>query len=136
LKKPPESVENYLETILMLANNGEPVRSVDVANELGYSKPSISIAMKNLRINGYITMDANGYIILTESGLEIAQNVYDRHMLISDWLIFLGVDRKTAVYDACKMEHGMSEESFVAIRKHIEEWKRQIYMQKVEREEK
>ena len=123
LKKPPESVENYLETILMLSHNDGPVRSVDIANELEYSKPSISVAMKNLRASGYIIMDTNGHISLTESGREIAQKIYDRHMLISDWLIFLGVDKKIAASDACKMEHGMSEESYIAIQKHIEEWK-------------
>ena len=126
LKKPPESVENYLETILILSYSEGPVRSVDIANELEYSKPSISVAMKNLRTSGYILMDSNGYITLTESGREIAQKIYDRHMLISDWLIFLGVDKKTAVNDACKMEHGMSEESYIAIQKHIEEWKKSI----------
>jgi len=137
LKKPSESEENYLETILMLSHNGNPVRSVDIANELEFSKPSVSIAMKNLRANGYIIVDVNdGYITLTESGRKIAQMIYDRHMLISDWLIFLGVDKETAVQDACKMEHGMSEESFIAIQKHIEEWKRSIYMQKAEREDK
>ena len=125
--KPHESAENYLETILMLSHDNKPVRSVDIANELGYSKPSISVAMKNLRSCEYINMDLSGYITLTESGRQIAQNIYDRHMLISDWLIFLGVDRETAVHDACKMEHGMSEKSFIAIQKHIEEWKRSIY---------
>ena len=127
MKKPPESVENYLETILMLSHNDVPVRSIDIANELEYSKPSISVAMKNLRTSGYIIMDASGHITLTESGREIAQKIYDRHMLISDWLIFLGVDKKIAVNDACKMEHGMSEESYIAIQKHIEEWKCNLY---------
>ena len=120
----------------MLSGNGSPVRSVDIANELGYSKPSISIAMKNLKSSGYIIMSAYGHITLTEGGREIAQKIYDRHALISDWLIFLGVSRETAVQDACKMEHGMSEESFIAIQKHIEEWKRSVYMQKTERENK
>ena len=123
LKKPLESLENYLETILMLSHSDNLVRSIDIANELDYSKPSISVAMKNLRANGYIVMDDNGYITLTETGREIAQKMYDRHTLISDWLILLGVDKKTAVSDACKMEHGMSEESFLAIQKHIEKWK-------------
>ena len=125
-----ESAENYLETILMLSHSGNSVRSIDIVNELEYSKPSVSIAMKTLRADGYIVMDAGGYITLTESGREIAQRVYDRHMLISDWLIFLGVDKKTAVHDACKMEHGMSEQSFLALKKHIEDWKRDIYKQK------
>jgi len=129
--KTPESVENYLETILMLSQSGKPVRSVDIANELGYSKPSVSIAMKNLRTNEYITVDSNGHIALTEDGRQIAQNIYDRHTLISEWLIFLGVDRETAVNDACGMEHSISERSFIAIQKHIEEWKQIIYKRKI-----
>ena len=126
MKNQPESVENYLETILILSHTGSPVRSVDIAKELNFSKPSISVAMKNLKANGYITADEAGHISLTHSGLEIAQRVYDRHTMISDWLIFLGVDKETAVQDACKMEHGMSEKSFVAIQKHIDEWKRSL----------
>ena len=136
MEKPPESAENYLETILMLSHHGNSIRSVDIANELGYSKPSISIAMKNLKASGHINMGAHGHITLTESGREIAQRIYDRHKLLSDWLIFLGVKKETAVCDACKMEHGMSEESFIAMKKHIEAWKRSIYMQKAEREGK
>ena len=122
--KPPDSVENYLETILMLGHNGKPVRSVDIANELGYSKPSVSIAMKNLRTSEYILVDENGHITLTDAGQQIAQDMYKRHTLISDWLITLGVARETAIRDACGMEHSMSEESFLAIQKHVEEWKR------------
>jgi len=122
-----ESVENYLETILMLSQNGNKVRSIDIVNELDYSKPSVSVAMKNLRLKGYIETDGGGYIKLTEEGKKIAESMYERHMLISDWLIFLGVDRKTAVNDACKMEHAMSEQSFSAIKDHIEKWKRDIY---------
>lgn len=131
--KSQESTENYLETILMLSHNGQPIRSVDIANELGFSRPSVSIAMKNLRADGHIVMDSNGYIALTESGLEIARRMYERHILISDWLIFLGVEKDTAVNDACKMEHNMSEQSFTAIQKHIEEWKRGVYNQKAEK---
>ena len=134
--KAHESAENYLETILVLSRNGNPVRSIDVVNEIGYSKPSVSIAMKNLRNNGYIDMDSRGCITLTDSGRKIAQATYERHTLLSDWLIFLGVDKKIAVNDACRMEHGMSEQSFMAIQKHIGEWKRSIYMQKAEREGK
>jgi len=124
-----ESAEDYLETILMLSHNGSPIRSIDIVNELVYSKPSVSIAMKKLRASGHIDVDSNGYITLTGSGREIAQKTYDRHMLFSDWLVFLGVDRETAVSDACKMEHGMSDRSFLAIQKHIEDWKRGIYKQ-------
>ena len=119
MDKAHESAENYLETILILSDGGKPVRSVDIANELGFSKPSISVAMKNLKASGYISMENYGDITLTESGREIAQRIYDRHTLISDLLIFLGVDRETAMRDACKMEHGMSEKSFVALQEHI-----------------
>ena len=114
-----ESAENYLEAIFMLGRDGKQVRSIDIVNELDYTKPSVSVAMKNLRSSGYIKMDNDGYITLTKSGYEIAAAMYERHTLISDWLIFLGVDRETAVRDACKMEHGVSEQSFAAIRKHI-----------------
>jgi len=107
----------------MLSRSGEPVRSIDIVNELDYTKPSVSVAMKNLRSDGHINVDSNGYITLTESGQKIAEVMYERHMLLSDWLIFLGVDRITAVHDACKMEHAMSDESFIAIKKHIEDLK-------------
>ena len=131
-----ESAENYLETILMLSEDGSPVRSVDIASELGYSKPSVSVAMKNLKASGYISMENYGDITLTENGRKIAERIYDRHTLISDLLIFLGVDRETAVNDACKMEHGMSEKSFIALKEHIKTLKRNIYMQKPDREHK
>ena len=124
--KTRESAENYLETILMLGQNGNRVRSIDIVNELEYSKPSVSVAMKNLRENGYIEVDGDGYILLTEDGRRIAESMYERHMLISDWLIFLGVDKKTAVEDACRMEHAMSQQSFLAIKSHIESWKRGV----------
>lgn len=115
-----ESAENYLETILILSQRkrkGE-VRSIDIVNELEFSKPSVSVAMKNLRENGYITVDKNGYIRLTDKGLEIAEKMYERHTLLSQWLIKLGVDEKVAVEDACRMEHVISAESFAAIKKH------------------
>ena len=128
MEKPAESVENYLETILMLGYDGAVVRSIDIANELGFSKPSISIAMKNLKANGYIEVKTGGQITLTKTGREIAQRIYDRHTLISDLLIHLGVDNETAVKDACKMEHGMSEESFIALQKHLEGLKQKMYM--------
>ena len=121
-----ESAENYLETILILGHGGNQVRSIDIANELEYSKPSISVAMKNLRKKGHIEIDADGYITLSEEGRKIAESMYERHTLISDWLIFLGVDKKTAVSDACKMEHAMSEKSFSAIKRHIENWKQEM----------
>ena len=115
-----ESEENYLETILVLSLKGSNVRSIDIVNELEYSKPSVSIAMKNLRTKGYIVMDDDGHITLTAKGQKIADAVYERHVVISDWLISLGVDEKTAVQDACKMEHALSEKSFSAIKSHIE----------------
>ena len=115
-----ESEENYLETILVLSLKGGRVRSIDIANKLEYSKPSVSVAMKNLRTKGYITTDDEGYITLTEKGRKIANSMYERHVTISDWLISLGVNKKTAVQDACKMEHIMSEKTFLAIKKHIE----------------
>ncbi|MCL2269881.1 MAG: metal-dependent transcriptional regulator [Treponema sp.] len=119
-----ESAENYLETILVLSLRGSPVRSIDIANELEYSKPSVSIAMKNLRIMGYIAIDPEGYISLTGKGRKIAAAMYERHVAISDWLVFLGVDKKTALQDACKMEHAMSEKTFGAIKKHIKKLKK------------
>ena len=125
-----ESAENYLETILILSKGGNQVRSIDIVNELEYSKPSVSIAMKNLRANGYIQMDGDGYITLTDCGRQIAETMYERHMLITDWFIYMGVDKEIAVRDACKMEHILSEQSFTAIKRHIEDWKLSIYKQK------
>ena len=116
-----ESAENYLETILILSQRkgkGE-VRSIDIVNELEFSKPSVSVAMKHLRENGYITVDKDGYIRLTHKGLEIAEKMYERHTLLTKWLTALGVDEKTAVEDACRIEHVISDESFEAIKKHI-----------------
>ncbi len=113
-----ESAENYLETILMLSKKKGNVRSIDIANELDFSKPSVSVAMKNLRMNGYLEMDANGYITLLPAGLAIAEKIYERHTLISNWLVALGVSPETAVKDACRMEHVISEESFEALKRH------------------
>ncbi len=114
-----ESAENYLETILMLGHQKPYVRSIDIANELGFSKPSVSVAMKNLRSNGHILMDGNGHITLTESGRLIAETIYERHTALSEWLIKLGVAKETAVGDACRIEHVISAESFEAIKAHI-----------------
>ena len=121
-----ESSENYLETILMLGATGNPIRSIDIVNELNYTKPSVSVAMKKLRSHGYIHIDDNGYITLTDAGREIAESMYERHVLFSDWLILLGVDPPIAAQDACKVEHVISEQTFTAIRTHIETWKRTI----------
>ncbi len=114
-----ESAENYLETILMLGEKLPVVRSVDIATELNYKKSSISVAMKHLRENGYITVTKQGYIYLTDTGKEIAETIYERHKLLSSWLISLGVDEKTATEDACRMEHDISKKSFEAIKRHI-----------------
>jgi len=118
--KTRESAENYLETIYILSQGSDQVHSIDIVHELDYSKPSVSVAMKNLRENGYIEIDDDGHITLTSNGLKIATSMYERHTVMSDWLVSLGVDRKTADNDACKMEHSMSEKSFSAIKNHIE----------------
>lgn len=115
------SAEDYLETILILSHRNGMVRSIDIANELSYSKPSVSIAMKNLRENGYIKVDANGYISLEPSGLAIAEKIYERHTLFSAWLTNLGVDPQIAQEDACRIEHVISEQSFAALKKHVTE---------------
>lgn len=114
-----ESAENYLETILILSKGHPVVRSVDIAEELGFKKSSVSVAMKNLRENGQITVTKEGYIYLTQSGREIAEMIYERHELLSSWLVKLGVDVETAASDACRIEHVISKESFEAIKKHI-----------------
>ncbi len=114
-----ESSENYLETILILSQKLPVVRSVDVANELGFKKSSVSIAMKNLREKGYILMADNGFITLTEAGRQRAESVLERHTILSDWLISIGVNKETALADACKVEHDLSEESFGAIKQAL-----------------
>ena len=114
-----ESAENYLETILVLNKRLRHVRSIDIANELSYSKPSVSVAMKNLRTREYITVSEEGYIELTATGRELAETVYERHTLIHDWLVALGVPDEIAAEDACKIEHDISDECFEAIMRHI-----------------
>lgn len=114
-----ESQEDYLETILLLQKRLGQVRSIDIANEMNFSKPSVSVAMKNLREKAYITMSESGYITLTESGRKRAENVLERHTILSDWLISIGVNRQTALEDACRVEHDLSEESFQAIKKAV-----------------
>lgn len=114
-----ESAENYLETILILSKTRPVVRSVDIAEELGFKKSSVSVAMKNLREKNHITVTKEGYIYLTESGQEIAEMIYERHELLTSWLIQLGVDKNIASEDACRIEHVISKESFDAIKKHI-----------------
>lgn len=114
-----ESAENYLETILILQKRIGEVRSIDIVNELSYSKPSVSIAMKNLRNAGLVEMDDSGYLTLTPDGKAIAETMLERHNLLSDWLVYLGVDPQTAAEDACRMEHTLSAESFRAIKQHV-----------------
>ena len=114
-----ESAENYLETILRLSKKLPVVRSVDICAELGYKKSSVSIAMKNLREKGHITVTDAGFIYLTDSGKEIAEMIFERHELLSSWLVKLGVSEEIASEDACKMEHVISKESFDAIKKHV-----------------
>ncbi len=115
-----ESGEMYLETIFVLSKKNPHVRSIDVCEHLGYSKPSVSRAMGLLKNGGFITVDTNGFITLTESGLEIAHKIYERHTLISKFLTSIGVDENTASEDACKIEHVISDTSFEAIKKYAE----------------
>lgn len=119
-----ESAENYLETILILRNRLGQVRSIDIVNELSFSKPSVSVAMKNLRNNGYIHMDSNGYITLLDKGYSIAEKIYERHVLLTEWLTALGVDPEIAAKDACRIEHVISSESFAKLKEHVKKNKR------------
>ena len=113
-----ESGEMYLETIYVLSKNGV-VRSLDVAEYMGFSKPSVSRAVGLLKQGGYLIMDRNGSLTLTEEGLGVAKKIYERHTLLSDFLVRLGVDKNTAAEDACKIEHDISDESFAAIKRHV-----------------
>lgn len=115
-----ESAEDYLETILILSKKLPVVRSIDIAVEKNYSKPSISVAMKNLRTRGYIDVSPAGFITLTDEGMKIASSIFERHTVISNWLISLGVPEETAVADACRMEHHISSVSFEAMKSFIE----------------
>ncbi|NBJ94070.1 metal-dependent transcriptional regulator [Parablautia muri] len=114
-----ESAENYLETILILSKKKPVVRSVDIAEELGFKKSSVSVAMKNLREKEHITVTKEGFIYLTPTGREIAEMIYERHEFLTTWLTRLGVNEKIAAQDACKIEHVISKESFEAIKNHI-----------------
>lgn len=114
-----ESAENYLEAILTLGREKGEVHAIDIAAHLEFSKPSVSIAMKKLREAGYIVVDENGHIFLTDSGREIAERIYERHTFLTQWLISIGVTPKTAAEDACRMEHVVSRESFEAIRRSV-----------------
>ncbi len=114
-----KSGEDYLETILILSRRNGNVRSIDIANELNFKKSSVSVAMKNLRINNYIKVDENGFITLTGAGLEIAHKIYERHTILTDFLISIGVNKDTAAEDACKIEHDLSSETFSALKEFI-----------------
>ena len=115
-----KSAQDYLETMLMLQQSKGYIRSIDVAEHLCVTKPSVSYATKRLRENGYITMDSDGLISLTQAGLDIAQSMFERHTVLTDFLIGLGVDEETAREDACKMEHDISQQTFEALRRHAE----------------
>ena len=119
-----ESAENYLETILVLQKRNGYVRSIDIATELNFSKPSISNAMKQLRSKGYIQMDESRLITLTEKGRKVAEQIYERHQLISEFLEMLGVASQTAAEDACKIEHVLSKETFEKFKEHVNEMKK------------
>ncbi len=114
-----ESSENYLETILILSTKLPVVRSVDIAESMGFKKSSVSVAMKNLRENDYITVTRAGFIYLTDKGKEVADMIYERHEFLTNWLVSLGIDESVAAEDACRMEHDISKESFAAIKSFI-----------------
>lgn len=119
-----ESAEDYLEQILMLKEQKGSVRSIDIAVAMGFSKPSVSIAMKNLRENGYISVDADGFITLEKPGLEIARRIYDRHRKLTAFFVALGVDPDIAAHDACKIEHDLSEETYSKMIAFAEQYKK------------
>ena len=114
-----ESIEDYLETILSLQKKLGQVRSIDIANEMNFSKPSVSVAMKNLREKGFISIDEGGHILLTDNGKKHAEDVLEKHTILTGWLVSLGVPQEIAQEDACRLEHDMSEETFSALKKHI-----------------
>ena len=114
-----ESGEDYLERILVLKERNGSVRSIDIAIDMGFSKPSVSVAMKKLRENGFITIDDNGLISLTKKGNDIATRIYERHLVLTQLFISLGVDEEIAKKDACKIEHDLSEETFKAIKESL-----------------
>ena len=114
-----ESGEMYLETIYVLSKKSDSVRSLDVAEQMGFSKPSVSRAVKLLKEGEYLTVDKDGYLHLTESGLAVAKKIYERHTVLTELLVSLGVSRETAAEDACKIEHVISDESFAAMTNHL-----------------
>lgn len=118
MSKLRQSGEDYLETILILSKRGE-VRSIDIANEMNLSKPSVSRAMGILKNGGFIKVDKDGYITFTDEGKKAAERIYERHIVLTDWLVGIGVDEKTAAEDACRLEHNFSSESFEKLKNHI-----------------
>ena len=114
-----QSLEDYLEAILMLKNENGTVRSIDIAHALGFSKPSVSVAMKSLRAKGHIAVDDQGHITLTSTGMEIAKSVYERHEILTKLLIHIGVDEETAKEDSCKIEHDLSEKTFEKLKEFL-----------------
>lgn len=121
-----ESAEDYLEVILILKERLGLVRSIDIVNEMHFKKPSVSVAMKKLRENGYILTDHDGFISLTDKGMEVAQRIYERHRVLTALLISLGVDPETAAADACKIEHDLSDQTFERLKAHIREHHKDI----------
>ena len=117
-----ESGEMYLETVFVLSTKVGIVRSIDVCEHMGYSKPSVSRAVGLLKSGGYLTMGADGALELTDAGREVAERIYERHTLLTKCLTYLGVDEETAAEDACKIEHDISEQSFEAIKKHLQKY--------------
>ena len=117
-----ESGEMYLETIYILSQKSSSIRSIDVGDYMGFSKPSVSRAVGILKKGGYVVMDKDGYLSLTDSGLEVAKKIYERHTTLTDFLVRLGVDKNTAVEDACKMEHDISDETFEALKRHANKY--------------
>ena len=115
-----ESAENYLEAVLIIRKQKGTVRAIDIVNYLGFSKPSVSVAMKQLETNGYITRDEDGHISLTDEGTKIASKMYERHTVLSEMFMKLGVSKETAVEDACKIEHHLSQETFDCLKKHLD----------------
>ena len=118
-----ESAENYLETILVLSRKKPDLHAIDICDELGYSRPTVSVVVKQMKGNGLISVDENNHISLTEKGRKIAESVYERHTAISEFFMTIGVSRETALADACKIEHDISDETFDCIKKHISSMK-------------
>lgn len=117
-----ESGEMYLETILVLQQRNTNVRSIDISEEMQFSKPSVSRAIKLLKTNGYINVDPQGYITFTDKGREVAEDIYERHQVLTECLMYLGVSEELAAKDACKIEHDLSKETFAAIKKHMKKY--------------